>query len=576
MKKTLNFLFLFFIFCLSNVFGMEYEQPTNRIARSVKIGFNPNKAPVPLMRERFADSTEVDYDGLEKYIHYSFQDRKLLRDALHPLLPKDAQSSEQKFDHLEFLGDSVLGLVIRERLLLLFPEERRHNITQLYNSITENQTLTDIFLTNLDIERYLPFPEQEDCIICNVVESLIGAIYQDDLENGLANSRKFIMRILDDHILRGKIEEFSERGGSKLNMDIPPQQQEVISKTCTPEKLASENPKSLLNEVLIRLWNDKPTYGVSIKEKDGFPRFLATVFGAQIGKIQGEGDTRQESKEDAARNALNFLAGRELLPKKDMGISSKNFRSRLEEYLRISRPGYKLVDVTPPIKAQVKVKGVVVGEGIGGSVEEAKEAAAQEACHYLKKPFVFPEDKDQGLKTYGVLLMEFFQRAQHNDCEFISEPSQDGFRCQIEIEKKIVGIGVGVSKAKAKEQASKDAFLFLRTQEEFANYSPLLRLFLMLDGLDGCEFSICQSFKFQVKDGDTILGEAVGDSKDEAKEHAACNAYFQLIEEEEAKAEGREGLQEMLRLLAFEHKVLASEHKVPASKRGKKVSKRGK
>ena len=128
---------------------------------------------------------------------------------------------------------------------------------------------------------------------------------------------------------------------------------------------------------------------------------------------------------------------------------------------------------------------------------------------------------------------------------------------------------MGASKDQAKEQASKDAFLFLRTQEEFANYSPLLRLFLILDGLDGCEFSICQSFKFQVKDGDVVLGEAVGDSKDEAKEHAACNAYFQLVEDEETKAEGREGLQETLRLLA-------SEHKVPASKRGKKVSKRGK
>ena len=57
---------------------------------------------------------------LEKIIKYSFKNTTLLENALtHKSLDSDTNNEK-----LEFLGDRVLGLVISEKLLEKFPEEK--------------------------------------------------------------------------------------------------------------------------------------------------------------------------------------------------------------------------------------------------------------------------------------------------------------------------------------------------------------------------------------------------------------------------------------------------------------------
>jgi len=553
MKKALKFLLIFFVCCLAHSFGMESPKykdeaigPSGLSSKKPK-----NKVQIPLLRERFSESKDINYEGLEKYIHYIFKDKQLLLDALSPLLPQHLQSNLKKFNHLDFLGDSVLDLVIGEKLIALLPESSRGDIAELRKLMVQNRTLTDIYLRNLEIEQYLPFPgEEKRCLVCDVVESLIGAIYLDDPINGFTNSKGFISYILNDHILKEKIDEYSLIKGAKVTLEKPLCQEEIIGKICTFERLESKSPKTLLNEILMRLWNDRPTYTVSMKEKEGAACFLATVLGSQIGRaIQGEGETIKESEEDAAREAINFLAGRELLPKKAIKISHKNYRSRLIDYFSISGKIWNFENVTSPIKVQVRFKDKIIGEGIGSSMEEAEGVANEKAFHYIEEPSFLDENKKPKLKSYRVLLAEFFSRAQQDDSDFIiTGPSENNYVCEVKFEGISIGNGIGTSKMEAKEQASKEAFLFLRT-EKLMSFSLPLQLFLMLEGLqDGESFTYQQIFKVQVKlkDEDIILGEGEGKTVDEAKKQAARSTYEQIIKKDKEKIDFQEKQKEML------------------------------
>lgn len=544
MKKIL---WILITCCLMNSFAMEGQQQD--ITSSFGGTSSKPKESFLLIREKFSDSADIDYDGLEDHIHYQFKDKALLRDALYPMLPKRLKADKLKFEHLEFLGDSVLGLIIRERLIILFPKANRGTLAELYSLLTKNQTLADVYFRNLELERYIPVPERESCKICNLVESLIGGIYLDDLVNGYINSKKFVMHILNDHVLEEKIREVSLLKGIEFAPAIFPALEETIKRVCTPERLESDSPKTLLNEVLLGLWTDRPTYEVSVKiSEEGLPVFSAIVSGAQIGKVlQGEGDTTREAEEDAARNALNFLAKGELFQKRDKERANKTFRIRLKEYLDVLGYNWEFENATPQsiFKVQIKFQNEVVGEGTGASQEKAKKIAAHQACQLLKTVTISQGDRMQRSKNYRSLLKEFFELAGFSNYK-VGEPEffEDIYNCQVEIESDPIANGTGLSKAEAREDAAKKAFLFLG-KEKVEIYSPLLQLFLMFEGLDRCEFNnitSCQTFLYRVWDGEDIVGEGVGLTGIEAKEIAAREAYFRLIQIETEKAEYRERL----------------------------------
>ena len=98
------------ICCSLDCLGMDGQQPQKTISGFVSASTKPKESFL-LIREKFSDSADIDYDGLEDHIHYEFKDKALLRDALYPMVPKRLEADKLKFEHLEFLGDSVLGLI---------------------------------------------------------------------------------------------------------------------------------------------------------------------------------------------------------------------------------------------------------------------------------------------------------------------------------------------------------------------------------------------------------------------------------------------------------------------------------
>ncbi len=136
---------------------------------------------------------------LEKKIGYAFEDIKLLEEALtHSSYSnerrKEARSNNER---LEFLGDSVLGIVISDYLFKNFQEMPEGELTKVRSKIVCETTLGECSRA-IGLGAFMFFGKGEEMtggrdrtsILADAYESLIASIYMD---GGLEASRDFIL-----------------------------------------------------------------------------------------------------------------------------------------------------------------------------------------------------------------------------------------------------------------------------------------------------------------------------------------------------------------------------------------------
>lgn len=355
---------------------------------------NPNKELFPPVAAIFSPEQDIDYPRLQAHLHHKFQNPDLLRDALFPMLPARLQGNENDFDLLEWQGDAVLELVMTDRLMEIFPGHHRGHLDQLCSHLVKNKTLTEIYLWNLDLERYLPLPDGP-YEICNVVEALVGAIYKDDRRNGLDNARRFVMRLLDEETTQVEISEFLKNAVVQFpktvftfTPSVSPEQEEALKAVCTPARIFKESPKSLLNEVLLKIFDERPEYVTHFDmDEKGQVVFVSHVVAAQVGKKnEGRGRTQQQAEENAALQALIGLSRGPLGPSEPLPESDLNFRYQLSEmikFLGVKERSDACQGSMPPFKFKIILDGQLVGEGEGITKAKAEEAAAQKACAFI-------------------------------------------------------------------------------------------------------------------------------------------------------------------------------------------------
>lgn len=122
-----------------------------------------------------------NFKKLEQQFGYIFKNSKLLEQAL-----THRSASNLHYERLEFLGDSVLGLVISKELYTRFPEATEGELTRLRSQIVRGETLAELS-KQLEIGEYIVFGPGElksgsrhrASILADVFESIIGAIYID-------------------------------------------------------------------------------------------------------------------------------------------------------------------------------------------------------------------------------------------------------------------------------------------------------------------------------------------------------------------------------------------------------------
>ena len=154
---------------------------------------------------------------LEKIIKYNFKKLSLLEKALTHKSYDNISNNEK----LEFLGDRVLGLVISEKLLDKFPEEKEGIIDKKYANLVNKKTCL-LIARKINLKKFIllgsshkKLERSADKIISDCLEAIVGAIY---LDGGLKSVEKFILNFWEEFLIKStvtlidsktKLQEFS-------------------------------------------------------------------------------------------------------------------------------------------------------------------------------------------------------------------------------------------------------------------------------------------------------------------------------------------------------------------------------
>ncbi len=162
-------------------------------------------------RLRFRKSKDAaDLDRLQARIGHRFRDIRLLILALKHRSYTYARGEHgtTSNERLEFLGDSVLDLLVTEHLYRTFPDKREGALTQIRSLVVSKRVLAYKAM-GLQLGEYLRLNKSEaeaggrmrTSILGDAYEALLGAMY---LDGGLKPVRRFLKgEILDD------VEQFS-------------------------------------------------------------------------------------------------------------------------------------------------------------------------------------------------------------------------------------------------------------------------------------------------------------------------------------------------------------------------------
>ncbi len=139
---------------------------------------------------------------LEAAIGYRFRNITLLQNALtHSSYANERwHNSLMSNERLEFLGDSILGMVVAEYLYRSFPDRPEGELTRMRADMVCETSLAGV-AARIELGRHLMLGNGEelgggrtrDSILADAVESVIAAAF---LDGGMAAARKFIEQFI--------------------------------------------------------------------------------------------------------------------------------------------------------------------------------------------------------------------------------------------------------------------------------------------------------------------------------------------------------------------------------------------
>ena len=134
------------------------------------------------------DKLQQNCHLIEERIGYRFQNKELLETALiHRSYANEHKGEEIKHnERLEFLGDTVLGLIVSDYLYREFPDQPEGELSYLRSRIVEAATCSQ-FVQKLGIDEFILVGKGEsmnvgkgrNTILSDLFEALLGAIYLD-------------------------------------------------------------------------------------------------------------------------------------------------------------------------------------------------------------------------------------------------------------------------------------------------------------------------------------------------------------------------------------------------------------
>ena len=213
--------------------------------------------------------------NFEKIIKYTFKNASLLRTSLtHKSF--DNIKNNEKF---EFLGDRVLGLVISQKLLEKFPNEKEGIIDKKFANLVNKKTCS-LIAKKINLKRFLylgsshkNLERSENKIISDSLEAIVGAIF---LDGGLKASQKFILNFWQIYLDKSII--------------------------------TLVDSKTQLQEYSLKKFKELPKYNFHKKiGPQHKPSFKTDVQIPNSKKIFGSGSSKKQAQQNAASKLLKIL-----------------------------------------------------------------------------------------------------------------------------------------------------------------------------------------------------------------------------------------------------------------------------
>lgn len=224
---------------------------------------------------------EKYFNEFEKLVGVEFKDKELLKQAFthRSFLNENKKLKGGHNERLEFLGDAVLELVITHYLYNEYPDKNEGDLTSIRSALVNAQTCAEV-AKKLEVNDYMLLSRGEakdigrarQYILANALEAIIGAIY---IDLGYEKARDFIL----EH--------------------IAPMTEQIIKKELWVDA------KSKFQEKAQDIEGVTPSYK-TVKEigPDHDKKFTVGVFVGNEMIAEGEGDSKQDAEQSAAREAL--------------------------------------------------------------------------------------------------------------------------------------------------------------------------------------------------------------------------------------------------------------------------------
>ncbi|MEK7482503.1 MAG: ribonuclease III [Patescibacteria group bacterium] len=223
----------------------------------------------------------IDFAKLEKALGVSFKDKDLLTQAFvhKSYLNENPNFKTHHNERMEFLGDAVLELVVTEFLYNEYPNKPEGELTNWRAALVNAKQLSEM-ADELDFNSFLLLSKGEtketgkarQYILANAFEAFIGSLY---LDQGY--------KICDTFIRKHLTKKLSHIIAECLYKDAKSHFQEQ----------AQDKVKITPNYKVLREWGP-----------DHIKQFVIGVFLNDELVAEGEGSSKQEGEEEAAKNAL--------------------------------------------------------------------------------------------------------------------------------------------------------------------------------------------------------------------------------------------------------------------------------